>query len=79
MECAKVQKVEFQYGDTLSIRSGWLVNYHTSDSTTRHALSKAKPTFVGIEQISEVLDLSHDNYFSAVAGDTPAFEARPTN
>jgi kynurenine formamidase len=77
--CAKQQNVEFQYGDILIIRSGWLENYHKLDLAARNALSKAKPTFVGVEQTPGMLDFLHDNYFSAVAGDTPAFEAWPTN
>lgn len=79
LECAKHQKVEFQYGDILMIRSGWLDNYQKLDTAARETLSKASPTFVGVEQTEEMLDFLHDNYFSAVAGDAPAFEAWPTN
>ena len=49
------------------------------DNQAREALSKAPPTFVGVEQTSEMLDFLYDNYFCAVAGDTPAFESWPTN
>jgi kynurenine formamidase len=79
LECAKLQNLSFQYGDILIIRSGWLENYHQMDSSARQTLSKTAPTFVGVEQTEEMLDFLHDNYFSAVAGDTPAFEAWPTN
>lgn len=79
LECAKLQKVEFQYGDILIIRSGWLQNYHKMETEGRVALASANPTFVGVDQTPEMLDFLHDNYFSAVAGDTPAFEAWPTN
>jgi len=75
LECAKQQKVEFQYGDILILRSGWLENYHKLDTPAREALSKASPTFVGVQQTEELLDFFHNNYFSAVAGDAPAFEA----
>ena len=33
--------------------------------------------FVGVEQSDEMVDFLHDNYFAAVAGDAPAFEAWP--
>jgi kynurenine formamidase len=81
LEVAKLQKVEFQYGDILIIRSGWVETYHKLDFQARDAIAKAhlRPTFVGVEQTDEMLDFLHDNYFSAVAGDTPAFEAWPTN
>jgi kynurenine formamidase len=78
LEIAKLQKVEFQYGDILIIRSGWEENYYKLDTAAREALSKAVPKFVGVEQTPEMLDFLHDNYFSAVAGDTPAFESWPT-
>lgn len=79
LECAKLQNISFQYGDILIIRSGWLQNYHKLGTAARQTLSTATPTFVGVEQSEEMLDFLHDNYFSAVAGDTPAFEAWPTN
>lgn len=79
LACAKHQNVEFQYGDILIVRSGWLDNYLKLDNPAREALTVAKPAFVGVEQTKEMLDFLHDNYFSAVAGDTPAFEAWPTS
>lgn len=78
LECAKQQNVEFQYGDILIVRSGWLDNYNTLDQPARDALSKAPPAAVGVKQTEELLDFFHDNYFSAVAGDQPAFEAWPS-
>ncbi|RFU26455.1 hypothetical protein B7463_g9890, partial [Scytalidium lignicola] len=61
------------------ILDGWLKNYNGLDASARHILSNTAPTFVGVEQTEEMLDFLHDNYFSAVAGDTPAFEAWPSN
>lgn len=79
LEIAKLQNIEFKYGDILIIRSGWVDDYNKLDSEARETLAKAKPAFVGVEQTEEMLDFLHDNYFSAVAGDTPAFEAWPSN
>lgn len=33
--------------------------------------------FVGVDQTEEMVDFLHDEYFSAVAGDQPGFEAWP--
>lgn len=82
LECAKLEGVDFQYGDILIIRSGFIDAYNNMTSDKRDALGKVAPTaftFVGVEQTPEMLDFLHDKYFSVVAGDAPAFEAWPTN
>ncbi|KAK4959246.1 hypothetical protein LTR10_004048 [Elasticomyces elasticus] len=79
-DCAKAQGVEFQYGDTLILRSGWVDAYNKKATEDREALGRVKNfahNFVGLEQTQEVLDFLHDNYFSAVAGDQPGFECWP--
>jgi hypothetical protein len=79
--CAKAQGVTFEYGDILVIRSGWINTYLSFDQARRdelgNAVGYASQTFVGVEQTEEMLDFLHDNYFSAVAGDQPGFEAWP--
>lgn len=78
--CAKAQGVEFQYGDLLFIRSGFVDHYDGLDEKERNhlgTLTIPEHTFVGVEQTEEMLDFLHDNYFSAVIGDAPAFEAWP--
>lgn len=80
--CADKQGVQFQYGDILMIRSGWINTYNSMNDSQRLTLGNVPPqacTFVGVEQTEEMLDFLYNNYFSAVAGDTPAFEAWPTN
>lgn len=82
LACAKAQGVEFQYGDILIIRSGWIDAYNNKSQDFRDVLGTVKNyahNFVGVEQSQEMADFLHDNYFSAVAGDTPAFEAWPTD
>jgi hypothetical protein len=77
---AKKQGVEFQYGDILMIRSGFVDTYNRLDEKQRAHLGTLKipeHTFVGVEQTEDMLDFLHDNYFSAVVGDAPAFEAWP--
>ncbi|KAJ9630059.1 hypothetical protein H2204_008714 [Knufia peltigerae] len=78
--CAKAEGVKFQYGDLLFIRSGFVDHYNQLDEKERKRLGTLKATeytFVGVEQTEEMLDFLHDNYFSAVIGDAPAFEAWP--
>lgn len=72
--------MEFQYGDLLLIRSGFVDHYDRLNEKERKHLGTlkiAEHTFVGVEQTEEMLDFLHDNYFSAVTGDAPAFEAFP--
>ena len=79
-DCAKAQGVEFQYGDILIIRSGWIDTYLKLSQEQREALGKVvnyAHEFVGVEQTEAMVDFLHDNYFSAVAGDQPGFEAWP--
>lgn len=81
-DCAKAQGVEFKYGDILIIRSGWVDAYLQKSHDEREALGKVVKyahEFVGIEQAPEMLDFLHDNYFSAVASDTPGLESWPTD
>lgn len=74
--------MEFHYGDVLIIRSGWIEEYNGKSEEFRMGLGMVKNyghEFVGVEQSQEMVDFLHDNYFSAVAGDTPAFESWPTD
>ena len=80
--CANSQGTSFQYGDILMIRSGWVYNYNRLDQAARDALKRDnmyEHAFVGIEGSKDMVDFLHDNYFAAVAGDAPAFEAWPPN
>lgn len=73
-------------GDILFIRTGFVDTYHhrTSDERTAAATrphSSGKDDgqrWAGVKQEAEMLDWLHDCYFSAVAGDAPAFEAWPS-
>ena len=81
LACARAQNVEFRYGDILMIRTGWIDAYQRMDAIARKAIGEVKNyahEFVGVEQSAEMLDFLHDQYFSVVAGDNPAFEAWPT-
>lgn len=80
--CAERQGTTFEPGDILLIRSGWVETYNKMDQDQKTRLGNVPPTkctFVGVEQSEEMIDFLHDNYFSAVGGDAPAFEAWPSN
>lgn len=77
---AQKHDIKFQYGDILFIRSGFVENYGGLDKAQRAHLGTLKipeHTYVGVEQTEDMLDFLHDNYFSAVVGDAPAFESWP--
>jgi hypothetical protein len=79
-DCASKNGIEFQYGDILVFRSGFIDTYNGLPTAERERLASLKSkecTFVGLEQSGEMLAFLHDSYFSAVVSDTPAFEAWP--
>lgn len=78
--CAKHQGVEHRYGDILLVRTGWIQTYEKMSKAERVKLTQVPRfdhTFVGVDQTEEAADFLHDNYFSVVASDAPAFEAWP--
>ena len=80
MACAQSQGVKFQYGDILIVRSGWSEAYKKLNDAARQEMGTRSfhdLAFAGVERSPEVVEFLHDNYFSAVAGDTPAFESWP--
>ncbi|KAI1615949.1 hypothetical protein EDD37DRAFT_672688 [Exophiala viscosa] len=81
LQCAKSQGTHFQYGDILMIRTGWIDEYGKLDEAGRAGIAKGgvfDHKFVGVEVSEEMVDFLHDNYFAAVAADSPAFESWPT-
>ncbi|KIX98790.1 uncharacterized protein Z520_05251 [Fonsecaea multimorphosa CBS 102226] len=78
--CAASQNVTFQPGDILLVRSGFVTKYNSLSDSERAKLgtqSFAEHAFAGVEATEGMLDFLHDNYFAAVVGDAPAFEAWP--
>jgi hypothetical protein len=75
-KCIDQQNLQFQSGDILFIRSGFVTIYSTLDIPTRQKLAAVNPTpAAGVEQSEQMLEWIWNNQFSAVAGDAPAFEA----
>jgi len=79
---------DIKIGDILFIRAGWVQQYHLKDPADRKRLAlrvhggrdgATEQRYAGLAQEERILDWLHDCYFSAVAGDAPAFEAWPTH
>jgi hypothetical protein len=81
---AKHQGVELRRGDILLVRSGFTARYYSLSSEERAAWSNPNPKegmgmpFAGVEQSDDMKRFMWNHHFAAVAGDSPAFEARPT-
>ncbi|THY80866.1 hypothetical protein D6C95_09326, partial [Aureobasidium pullulans] len=77
---AKHQGVKFEVGDILLIRSGYTDTYYKYTTEAPALLDDAgslHPCLAGIAQTEEMKTWLHDNYFSAVGGDAPAWECWP--
>ncbi|OBT67990.1 hypothetical protein VE03_01508 [Pseudogymnoascus sp. 23342-1-I1] len=78
LACAESQKTIFREGDILIIRSGWTEDYYNLSKEEQEALGgRTNRTFVGVDNTMEMAKWHWDMQFSAVAGDTNAYEAWP--
>ncbi|KAL8834501.1 MAG: hypothetical protein Q9205_003096 [Flavoplaca limonia] len=74
-------------GDILFVRSGFVNQYHQTKSedwkpiaVRPHEIGENdQQRWAGLAQEEKMLDWLHDCYFAAVAGDSPSFEAWPSN
>ncbi len=78
---------DIQIGDLLFVRSGFIRTYFGKSQEERTRLA-VRPhqlgpddgqRYAGVKQEDAMIDWLHDCYFAAVAGDSPTFEAWPTN
>ncbi|KAL3421586.1 hypothetical protein PVAG01_08032 [Phlyctema vagabunda] len=69
--------VELRPADILIIRSGWIQWYNSASEVERERLTKADSQHVGLNGTPETIEWLWNKHFSAVAGDTIAFEAWP--
>lgn len=78
LKVAAMQKVSFEPGDILLIRTGWVEEYQklTYDEKVQLA-QREQRTFVGVEASEEMLKWHWDHQFAAVASDTNAYEMWP--
>ncbi len=72
------QGVQFQAGDILLLRTGWVGWYETLNGEQRAALAQPGGLIVaGLEQSDNSLRFLWDHHFAAIACDNPPFEAYP--
>lgn len=79
LEVAETQKVSFQAGDILIIRTGWTVEYDKLSDEAKIALSTRQVRAAcGVEASKAAMKWHWDNRFAAVASDTVAYEVWPS-
>lgn len=79
-EVAKEQQTNFQPGDILLIRSGWVDEYQKLSQEQKATLAAREGSdraFIGVQASEEMLRWHWEMRFSAVAGDTNAYEVWP--
>lgn len=76
-DIAKEQGTEFQPGDILIVRSGWVKWYEEHSPEERRDKIKNGSAWVGVEGCEEVVEWIWDSHFAAIAGDAIGFEAWP--
>jgi len=75
---AEWQGVQFQPGDILLMRTGWIEWYSTLNEEQRKQIAQPGALQVaGLKQGEESLRFLWDNHFAAIASDNPSFEAHP--
>jgi hypothetical protein len=72
------QGLQFQPGDILLLRTGWIEWYGGLNEAERTELAQPGALqAAGLEQSEESLRFLWDRHFAAIAADTPTFEAYP--
>jgi hypothetical protein len=75
---AQWQGIDFQLGDILFLRTGWIEWYSSLDLEERTQLAEPGGLqAAGLDQSDESLRFLWDNHFAAIASDNPSFEAFP--
>jgi kynurenine formamidase len=74
-DCARVQGVQWQPGDLLLVRTGFLATYRERGGIPEDSLSM--PTTVGLDASADMARFLWDEGFAAVAADNPAVEVLP--
>jgi hypothetical protein len=73
-EVARWQKVDWQTGDILLLRTGLLEWYNTLDQAGRKAAAQPPYKITGVAQGEATLRFLWNHHFAAVACDTPTFD-----
>ncbi|POS77044.1 hypothetical protein DHEL01_v204561 [Diaporthe helianthi] len=73
---AQAQNLEFQKGDVLFLRTGYVEAYKGLTPDRRKEVATLKE-WIGLAQSRETTEWLWDHQFAAVASDSPGFECRP--
>ncbi|KAB8342920.1 hypothetical protein FH972_022517 [Carpinus fangiana] len=76
-QIVKDEKLELRVGDILIIRSGFVRRYNEANEEERIKGVNQGHAFVGVNGSEELMKWLWNNHFSAIAGDTIAWEAWP--
>lgn len=75
--CAKDQGVQFQVGDILFIRSGFVKWHNEASDEERKKGTRDAANYIGVEANQESFAWHWNHHFAAVVGDTVAYEQWP--
>lgn len=79
LEVAEEEKVNFEVGDILVIRTGWTLEYERLSDQEKLALTDRQVRAAcGVDASKAMLKWHWDNRFAAVASDTVAYEVWPS-
>ncbi|KAI8384392.1 uncharacterized protein BYT42DRAFT_492738 [Radiomyces spectabilis] len=74
---AEYQKVTFQEGDILLVRTGWMEKYEVEGDRMKDIMNLAEPTCAGVKACEDTFRWIWNHHFAAVASDNFPFEAFP--
>jgi hypothetical protein len=72
---AKEQNIQFQRGDVLFLRTGYITAYKKLDRSSREKVAAVRE-WCGLGQSRETIEWLWERQFAAVASDSPGFEVR---
>lgn len=77
-QVAEWQGVQFEQGDILMIRTGWIHNFTMyGDKVVEHLDDPHEPSCAGLQACEETFKWTWNHHFSAVCSDNFSFEAHP--
>ncbi|KAF4615241.1 hypothetical protein D9613_002630 [Agrocybe pediades] len=77
-DCAKAQGLQFEQGDILFVRTGYIHWFESATEEERENGLQLAKGYVGVRPTMEEVEWLWNHHFAAVASDCPSFEALPT-
>lgn len=76
-QVAAYQGVQFEIGDILLVRTGFVEWHNNASLDQRKAGTQENATYIGVEANMEAVEWFWNHHFAAVVSDTVAFESWP--